>query len=42
MMFANIPAVWMGEAMAKRINMKALRRVAAGLFVLMGILTLLA
>ncbi len=42
MMIANIPAVWMGEALAHRVNMKAMRWVAAGLFVLLGILALLA
>jgi putative Ca2+/H+ antiporter (TMEM165/GDT1 family) len=42
MMIANVPAVWMGEALAHRINMKAMRWVAAGLFVLLGILALLA
>ena len=42
MMIANAPAVWMGEALAHRVNMTALRWVAAGLFVLLGILTLLA
>jgi len=42
MMIANAPAVWMGEALAHRVNMSALRWVAAGLFVLLGILALLA
>jgi putative Ca2+/H+ antiporter (TMEM165/GDT1 family) len=42
MLLANAPAVWMGEALAHRVNMAALRWVAAGLFVLMGILALLA
>jgi len=42
MMFANIPAVWMGETLAQRINMKVMRWVAAALFVVLGILTLLA
>lgn len=42
MMVANIPAVWMGEALARRANMKALRWTAAGLFVLLGILTLIS
>ncbi|MBI4843354.1 MAG: TMEM165/GDT1 family protein [Nitrospirae bacterium] len=42
MIIANAPAVWMGEALAHRVNMKAMRIVAAGLFVLLGILTLLA
>jgi putative Ca2+/H+ antiporter (TMEM165/GDT1 family) len=32
----------MGEALAHRINMKAMRWIAAGLFVLLGILALLA
>ena len=42
MMIANVPAVWIGDAFAQRVNMKLLRAVAAVLFVLMGILTLLA
>jgi putative Ca2+/H+ antiporter (TMEM165/GDT1 family) len=42
MMIANAPAVWMGEALAHRVNMAALRWVAAGLFMVMGILALLA
>jgi len=39
MMTANVPAVWMGEALAHRVNMKVMRWVAAGLFVLLGLLT---
>ncbi len=42
MMIANVPAVWMGEALAHRVNMKWMRWVAAGLFVLLGALTLMA
>jgi putative Ca2+/H+ antiporter (TMEM165/GDT1 family) len=42
MMIANVPAVWMGEALAHRVNMKALRWVAAALFIVLGALTLLA
>jgi Ca2+/H+ antiporter, TMEM165/GDT1 family len=42
MMVANVPAVWMGEALAHRINMKWMRWVAAALFILLGGLTLLA
>jgi len=42
MMIANVPAVWIGEALAHRVNMKAMRWVAAALFVLLGILTLFA
>ncbi|MGE5338096.1 MAG: TMEM165/GDT1 family protein [Gemmatimonadota bacterium] len=41
MLIANAPAVWLGEALAHRVNMKAMRWVAAGLFVLLGALTLL-
>jgi putative Ca2+/H+ antiporter (TMEM165/GDT1 family) len=42
MMLANIPAVWMGETLAQRVNMKLMRWVAAALFVVLGVLTLLA
>ena len=42
MMIANVPAVWMGGALAQRVNMKLMHRVAAGLFVLLGILALFA
>jgi len=42
MMIANIPAVLVGEALSHKINMKLMRWIAAGLFVLLGILTLIA
>jgi len=42
MMIANVPAVWMGEALAHRVNMKWMRWVAAALFIALGALTLLA
>jgi putative Ca2+/H+ antiporter (TMEM165/GDT1 family) len=42
MMIANVPAVWIGGALAHRVNMKVMRGVAAGLFVLLGFLALLA
>ncbi|HEX9812275.1 MAG TPA: TMEM165/GDT1 family protein [Burkholderiales bacterium] len=42
MMIANVPAVWIGEALAHRVNMKATRWVAAGLFVVLGVLALFA
>ncbi len=42
MMIANAPAVWMGEKLAHRVNMKAMRWIAAGLFALLGVLTLVA
>jgi len=41
MMIANVPAVWMGDVLARRMNMKVMHWIAAGLFVLMGVLTLL-
>lgn len=36
MMIANVPAVWLGEALAHRINMQRVRWFAAASFVLMG------
>ena len=42
MMIANVPAVWIGEALAHRVNMKVMRGVAAALFILLGVLALLA
>ena len=41
MMIANVPAVWVGETLAHRINMRWMRWGAAGLFVALGVLTLL-
>ena len=42
MLIANAPAVWMGEKLAHRVNMTYMRWVAAALFVVLGVLTLLA
>jgi len=42
MMIANVPAVWMGDALGHRVNMKWMRWVAAALFIVLGVLTLLA
>jgi putative Ca2+/H+ antiporter (TMEM165/GDT1 family) len=42
MMIANVPAVWMGEALALRVNMKWMRWVAAALFIVLGGPTFLA
>jgi len=42
MMIANVPAVWIGEALSHRVNMKVMRWVAAVLFALLGVLALLA
>ncbi len=38
--FANVPAVWIGDRLAQRISMKAVRMLAAALFILVGVLTL--
>jgi Ca2+/H+ antiporter, TMEM165/GDT1 family len=40
MMIADVPAVWFGETLAHRINMKLMHVIAALLFILLGILTL--
>ncbi len=42
MMLADVPAVWIGERLARRVDLKWLRWVAAASFVLLGVLTLLA
>lgn len=42
MMIANAPAVWIGEALADRINMKVIRCVAASSFVALGLWTLIS
>jgi putative Ca2+/H+ antiporter (TMEM165/GDT1 family) len=42
MLIANVPAVWLGEALCRRVNMAAMRWVAAALFVALGVLTLAA
>ncbi len=41
MMIANVPAVWLGEALATRVNFKVMRWVAAALFALLGVLAVL-
>lgn len=40
MLIANAPAVWVGEALAHRINMKIIRWIAAASFVGLGLWTL--
>lgn len=42
MMIANVPAVFVGEALAKRFPLGAVRYVAAALFIVTGLLTLSA
>ena len=41
MMLANVPAVIIGEKLAAKLPMKIIRLVAAGMFMLTGVLTLL-
>jgi putative Ca2+/H+ antiporter (TMEM165/GDT1 family) len=41
MMLANVPAVIIGDKLAARLPLKAIRLVAAGLFILTGALTLM-
>jgi len=42
MMIANVPAVWVGERLTHRINMKVMHWIAAALFIVLGILALFA
>ncbi len=42
MMLADVPAVWVGETLSRRLNLKYRRWAAAALFVVLGLLTLLA
>ena len=41
MMIANVPAVFAGGAIAKRVPMKLVHTIAAAIFVVLGVLTLL-
>jgi len=42
MLIANVPAVWIGERLTHRVNMKVMHWVAAALFILLGVLALFA
>ena len=42
MMIANVPAVWVGEKLTHRINMKVMHWIAAALFIVLGVLALFA
>lgn len=42
MMIANVPAVWVGEKLTHKINMKVMHWIAAALFFVFGVLTLFA
>jgi putative Ca2+/H+ antiporter (TMEM165/GDT1 family) len=41
MMLANVPAVFLGETIARRVSMRLVHSVAAGIFAVLGALTLL-
>lgn len=41
MMLANVPAVFLGDVVSKKIPMKLVHGVAGGIFGLLGVLTLL-
>jgi len=41
MMIANVPAVWLGDVLAQRVNLRVMRWIAAALFVALGVATLL-
>ena len=41
MLAANAPAVWLGERLSRVVDMRVMRFVAAGSFVLLGVVTLL-
>jgi putative Ca2+/H+ antiporter (TMEM165/GDT1 family) len=41
MMLANVPAVFMGDQIAKKVSMKLVHAVAAAIFAVLGVLTLL-
>lgn len=41
MMIANVPAVYLGEVVAKKVPLSLVRSIAAGLFLIIGALTLL-
>lgn len=42
MIVANVPAVWMGDMLVQKVNMKIMRWISAGLFLLLGVVALLA
>jgi putative Ca2+/H+ antiporter (TMEM165/GDT1 family) len=40
MMLANVPAVFLGDAIARKVSMKVVHAVAAAIFAVLGLLTL--
>jgi len=41
MMLANVPAVYLGDKVARKVSMRLVHGIAAALFALLGVLTLL-
>ncbi len=41
MMLANVPAVFLGETIARKVSMKLVHGIAAGIFAVLGVVTLL-
>jgi putative Ca2+/H+ antiporter (TMEM165/GDT1 family) len=41
MMISNVPAVFLGDAVAKKVSMKLVHAIAAVIFAILGVLTLL-
>lgn len=41
MMIANAPAVWIGEKLTHRINLRTVHMISAALFIILGVVTLL-
>ena len=41
MMIANVPAVWLGEVAATKLPLKVVRSVAAGIFLILGLIVLI-
>ena len=41
MMLANVPAVFLGDTIARKVSMKLVHGIAAGIFAVLGVLTLL-
>jgi Ca2+/H+ antiporter, TMEM165/GDT1 family len=41
MMIANVPAVWLGEVAATKLPLKLVRSVAAGIFLVLGLIVLI-
>lgn len=40
LMLANVPVVWLGDAVAKKVSMRLVHAIAAAIFALLGVLTL--